>query len=174
MAVITSPFILWSGYNPEFKIPKNPWGDELWAGVSSSGSGVAVSAGLCFGSIGTDTGGSIRYPSMANGVVGLKPTYGAVSRYGVMELAQTLDHVGPLARSVEDVAILFDAISGRDALDPTSLRQDLAPIKHSLSLDVEGMTLGVDPNYIESGTDRGLLSAIDEVIKTFKALGVAL
>ena len=163
-----------SGYNPEFKIPKNPWGDELWAGVSSSGSGVAVSAGLCFGSIGTDTGGSIRYPSMANGVVGLKPTYGAVSRYGVMELAQTLDHVGPLARSVEDVAILFDAISGRDALDPTSLRQDVAPIKDSLSLDVEGMTLGVDFNYIESGTDRGLLSAIDQVIETFKALGVGI
>ena len=163
-----------SSYNPEFKIPKNPWGDELWAGVSSSGSGVSVSAGLCFGSIGTDTGGSIRYPSMANGVVGLKPTYGAVSRYGVMELAQTLDHVGPLARSVEDVAILFDAISGEDALDPTSLRQDLSPIKDSLSLDVEGMTLGVDSTYIESGTDRGLLSALDQVIETFKALGVSI
>ena len=69
-----------SGYNPEFEIPINPWGHKLWAGVSSSGSGVAVAAGLCFGSLGTDTGGSIRYPSMANGIVGLKPSYGAISR----------------------------------------------------------------------------------------------
>ena len=93
-----------SGYNPEFEIPINPWGHKLWAGVSSSGSGVAVAAGLCFGSLGTDTGGSIRYPSMANGIVGLKPSYGAISRYGVMELAGSLDHVGPMTRSVEDAA----------------------------------------------------------------------
>ncbi len=163
-----------SGYNPEFEIPKNPWGSELWAGVSSSGSGVSVSAGLCFGSIGTDTGGSIRYPSMANGVVGLKPTYGSVSRHGVMDLARTLDHVGPLARSVEDVAILFDAIVGRDGLDPTSLSQEIAPISNSLRMNVENIALGVDSNYIESGTDRGLLSAIEEVIETFKTLGVSL
>ena len=158
---------------------ESPWkrpGENrpLVPGGSSGGSAAAVSARAALAATGTDTGGSIRYPSMANGVVGLKPTYGAVSRYGVMELAQTLDHVGPLARSVEDVAILFDAISGRDALDPTSLQQDLAPIKDSLSLDVEGMTLGVDFNYIENGTDRGLLSAIDQVIETFKTLGVGI
>ena len=163
-----------SGYHSEFEIPKNPWGFDLWAGVSSSGSGVAVAAGLCFGSIGTDTGGSIRYPSMANGVVGLKPSYGAVSRHGVMELARTLDHVGPLARSVEDVAIIFDVIAGRDDLDPTSLKRNLTPIKRRLSKGIEGMVLGIDTNYIEDGTDSGLLSAIDDVIKSFEALGVRL
>ena len=163
-----------SGYHPEFEIPKNPWSVELWSGVSSSGSGVAVAAGLCFGSIGTDTGGSIRYPSMANGVVGLKPTYGAVSRHGVMELARTLDHVGPLARSVEDVAIIFDAIAGRDRHDPTSFARNLVPIKTQLSKGIRGMMLGIDSNYIGSGTDSGLLNAIDDVIKSFEALGVRL
>ncbi len=83
-----------SGYHHDFPIPVNPWGAELWSGVSSSGSGVATAAGLCFASLGTDTGGSIRYPSMANGVVGLKPSYGRVSRYGVLELAASLDHIG--------------------------------------------------------------------------------
>ncbi|MCH7815275.1 MAG: amidase, partial [Proteobacteria bacterium] len=83
-----------SGYNPDFDIPVNPWGEKLWAGVSSSGSGVATAAGLCFASLGTDTGGSIRYPAMANGIVGLKPTYDRVSRHGVLALAETLAHFG--------------------------------------------------------------------------------
>jgi amidase len=84
------------GYNPARDIPVNPWGEDLWPGASSSGSGVATAAGLCYGSIGTDTGGSIRFPSAANGIVGLKPTYGRVSRYGVFPLAESLDHVGPM------------------------------------------------------------------------------
>src|SRR6202521_2903145 len=86
------------GYNRARDIPVNPWREDLWAGVSSSGSGVATAAGVCYGSIGTDTGGSIRYPSAANGVVGLKPTYGRVSLDGVVPLAESLDDVGPMAR----------------------------------------------------------------------------
>jgi amidase len=82
--------------------------------MSSSGSGVATAAGLCYAAIGTDTGGSIRYPASANGVVGLKPTYGRISRFGVLAMADSLDHVGPMARSVADVAIMFDAIAGRE------------------------------------------------------------
>ena len=160
-----------SGYNPEFEIPVNPWGHKLWAGVSSSGSGVAVAAGLCFGSLGTDTGGSIRYPSMANGIVGLKPSYGAISRYGVMELAGTLDHVGPMTRSVEDAAIIFDAVAGEDTFDPTSLNLKTTPLCNELSKDIVGMQIGVDRNYIERGTDSGLVSAVDEVIVFFRELG---
>ena len=108
-------------YHPELEVPVNPWNSARWSGVSSSGSAVATAAGLCFGSIGTDTGGSIRYPSAANGCVGLKPTYGRVSRHGVFPLAQSMDHVGPMARTVQDAAILFDAIAGPDDNDPTSL-----------------------------------------------------
>jgi len=114
-----------AGYNPAMDVPLNPWNHDRWPGLSSSGSGVAVAAGLCFGAVGTDTGGSIRMPASANGVVGLKPTYGRVSRYGVMAMADSLDHVGPLAREVTDAALMFDAMAGHDARDPTSL--DAAP-----------------------------------------------
>lgn len=86
------------GYLPDFDLPINPWGEALWPGASSSGSGVATAAGLCFAALGTDTGGSIRFPAMANGIVGLKPTYGRVSRHGVLALAESLDQVGPMAR----------------------------------------------------------------------------
>ncbi|MCH8195905.1 MAG: amidase, partial [Chloroflexi bacterium] len=115
-----------AGYHPDFDIPVNPWRSDVSSGVSSSGSGVAVAAGLCFGALGSDTGGSIRFPSAACGVVGLKPTWGRVSRYGVLPLAESLDHVGPMARSVADVAIVLQAIAGLDPNDPTSL-PDPAP-----------------------------------------------
>jgi amidase len=100
-----------AGYNPSFGVPLNPWRADRWPGMSSSGSAVATPAGLCFAAIGTDTGGSIRNPSSANGVVGLKPTYGRVSRYGVLAMAPSLDHVGSIARTVADAAIMFDAIA---------------------------------------------------------------
>jgi amidase len=110
-----------AGYNPAMDVPLNPWNRDRWPGISSSGSGVAAAAGLCFAAIGTDTGGSIRFPASANGVVGLKPTYGRVSRFGVLVMADSLDHVGSLARRVADAAIVYDAIAGRDPRDPTSL-----------------------------------------------------
>ena len=84
------------GYNRNFDIPQNPWNPDRWTGSSSSGSGVATAAALCFGSLGSDTGGSIRFPSAACGVVGIKPTWGRVSRYGVLALAESMDHVGPM------------------------------------------------------------------------------
>lgn len=88
-----------AGYNPEFQIPLNPWNTERWSGASSSGSAVATAAGLCFGSLGSDTGGSIRFPAVACGIVGIKPTWGRVSRYGVLALAESMDHIGPMTRS---------------------------------------------------------------------------
>ena len=110
-----------AGYHPDFQIPVNPWDAQRWTGVSSSGSGVATAAGLCFGSLGSDTGGSIRFPAAACGVVGLKPTWGRVSRYGVLALAESMDHVGPMTRSSADAAIMLQAIGGHDSNDPTSL-----------------------------------------------------
>merc|ERR1739841_391692 len=101
----------------------NPWGPHLWSGASSSGSGVATAAGLCYGSLGSDTGGSIRFPSAACGIVGLKPTWGRVSRHGVLALAESMDHIGPMTRSVDDASIILEIISGSDEKDPTTLYQ---------------------------------------------------
>jgi len=163
-----------SGYNRDFDIPINPWGENLWAGVSSSGSGVATAAGLCFASLGTDTGGSIRYPAMANGIVGLKPTYGRVSKFGVMALASSLDHVGPMTRTVQDAAVVFEAIAGFDHRDETSLKAPVPSILGSLSLDLSGIKIGVDERYISEGTNPGLVLAITKVIETLKQLGAQL
>ena len=111
-----------TGYPRGVAAPVNPRDPTLYTGMSSSGSAVAACAGLAFATIATDTGGSIRFPSAACGVVGLKPTYGRVSRAGVFPLAASLDHVGPMARSVADVAVVLDAIAGRDPDDPTTRR----------------------------------------------------
>ncbi|MEX0963923.1 MAG: amidase [Pseudohongiellaceae bacterium] len=160
-----------SGYHRDFPVPVNPWGSELWSGVSSSGPAVATAAGLCFASIATDTGGSIRYPSMATGVVGLKPSYGRVSRYGVLELAASLDHVGPITRSVMDAAILFEAIAGYDEKDSTSLRDPAPKIVEALTDELSGIRVGVDERYLSEGTDAGLVDAIHEVIAVLQGLG---
>jgi amidase len=160
-----------SGYHRDFPIPVNPWGENLWAGVSSSGSGVATAAGLCFASLGTDTGGSIRYPAMANGVVGLKPTYGRVSRHGVLELAASLDHIGPITRSVKDAAIVFEAISGFDESDSSSLRDSVPRITASLTDELSGMRIGVDEHYLTNGTNPALVDTIHEVIEVLRQLG---
>jgi len=160
-----------SGYHRDFPIPVNPWGENLWAGVSSSGSGVATAAGLCFASLGTDTGGSIRYPAMANGVVGLKPTYGRVSRHGVLELAASLDHVGPMTRTVKDAAIVFEAIAGFDGNDPSTLKDPIPRIVESLTEDLRGMRVGVDEYYLSNGTNSALLDSIDIVIEVLRHLG---
>lgn len=163
-----------SGYNRDFDIPVNPWGAKLWAGVSSSGCGVATAAGVCFACLGTDTGGSIRYPSMANGIVGLKPTYGRVSRFGVLALADSLDHVGPMTRTVKDAAAVFQTIAGFDARDKTSLKNKVPNILDSLTLDLSGIKIGVDERYISAGTNPGLVSAIDKVLETLVQLNAEL
>src|SRR5258706_1327325 len=110
----------YADHHPDIEPPRNPWDATLWSGASSSGSGVATAAGLCYGSLGSDTGGSIRFPSAANGVTGLKPTWGRVSRYGVFELAATLDHIGPMARSAADTGAMLGVIAGADPNDPTA------------------------------------------------------
>jgi amidase len=163
-----------AGYHPEFDIPVNPWGEQLWAGASSSGSGVATAAGLCFASLGSDTGGSIRFPSMANGIVGLKPTYGRVSRYGVMPLAETLDHVGPMTRSVADAAIMLQAMAGFDENDATTLRDPVPDLLAGPDGGIEGLRIGYDADYSSAGTDAGLVAAIERALEVLQNLGAKL
>ena len=141
------------GYNSEFDIPKNPWNPDRWTGSSSSGSGVATAAGLCFGSLGSDTGGSIRFPSAACGIVGLKPTWGRVSRYGVLALAESMDHVGPMTRSVADAGIMLAAIAGPDPNDPTSLPSPVPNMLDGIGQDIQGVRIGFDENYATSDID---------------------
>jgi amidase len=159
------------GYHRDFEIPVNPWGEDYWAGVSSSGSGVATAAGLCFASLGTDTGGSIRFPSMANGLVGLKPSYGRVSRYGVLPLAESLDHVGPMTRSVRDAAIVFEAIAGHDPNDNTSLQAPVPNMLAELDRGIEGLRIGFDRAYALDGVDPGLAAAIELAVAELERLG---
>lgn len=163
-----------AGYNPVMDVPLNPWNPDCWPGMSSSGSGVAVAAGLCFGAVGTDTGGSIRMPSSANGVVGLKPTYGRVSRFGVMAMAPSLDHVGPMAREVADVAVLFDAMAGRDPADPTCLDAAPAAAARALGGGVRGLRIGVDRSYALRNTDPGQARAIEAALKVLEGRGAVI
>jgi amidase len=158
-------------YHPKLQVPVNPWNAERWSGVSSSGSGVAVAAGLCFASIGTDTGGSIRYPSAANGCVGLKPTYGRISRFGVLALAESLDHVGPMCRTVKDAAILFDILAGHDEKDPTTRREPVELVTPQLEAGVSGLRIGFDRSYSSDGVEPELVRAIHAVLKKLSDLG---
>lgn len=159
------------GYADGLPMPVNPWNPERSPMGSSSGSGVAVAAGLCFGALGTDTGGSIRGPAAANGVVGLKPTWGRVSRHGVFALAPSLDHVGPMARSVADAAAMLDAMAGFDPEDPTTLR-DVAPrCIESLDGGVSGLRVGLDEAYVTTGAAPETAAACLAAVETLRGLG---
>ncbi|MGZ5237857.1 MAG: amidase [Caldimonas sp.] len=158
-------------HHPDIAAPVNPWHRDHWSGASSSGSGVATAAGLCFGSLGSDTGGSIRFPSAANGTTGLKPTWGRVSRHGCFELAASLDHIGPMCRSASDAAIMLGAIAGVDPLDPTTLRQ---PVPDYLAADdatLRGVRVGFDERYALDGVDADTHRAIDATLATLRSLG---
>lgn len=144
-----------SNHHPEMPTPLNPFAPSRWSGASSSGSGAAVAAGLCFGTLGSDTGGSIRFPSHANGVTGLKPTWGRVSRAGVFALADSLDHVGPMARTAKDCAAILAAIAGPDPLDPTAV---LDPPEDYVAL------CGGPVSGVRIGLDEAMLAALDPVV----------
>jgi len=159
------------GYNPEFQVPVNPWKSDHWAGASSSGSGVATAAGQCFASLGSDTGGSIRFPAAACGTVGLKPTWGRVSRYGVLPLAESLDHVGPLTRSVEDAAIVLDAMAGHDPNDPTSLPDLVSDAREKLGEPMAGIRIGYAERYATDGVDPEMAASVREAIRILEGLG---
>jgi amidase len=159
-------------HHPAWPAPTNPWGIDRWSGVSSSGSGVATAAGLCYGSLGTDTGGSIRFPAACNGVVGLKPTYGRVSRYGVFPLAKSLDNVGPMARRVADAAIMLGVIAGHDPHDPTSHHRVVPDYLSLLDQDVRGLRIGVDERFIRDGVHPEVSDAVLQALKELTGLGL--
>ena len=159
------------GYHPDFDVPVNPWDENRWAGASSSGSGVATAAGLCFASLGSDTGGSIRFPAACNGVVGLKPTYGRVSRHGVLALAESLDHVGPLTRTSADAGIVLEAIAGHDGNDPTSVTEPVPSMLDGIDGGVGGLRIGYDEAYATEGIDEGLVASIQKVLQLLERLG---
>ena len=162
------------GYNPKRSIPKNPWDTDKWTGSSSSGSGVATALGLCTGSLGSDTGGSIRFPSSACGLVGIKPTYGRVSRFGVLDLAQTLDHVGPMTRDVRDAALILAVISGFDENDLTTV-PTIAPTFNDIeNANLDGVTIGYSENYSEDGVDGEIIKATRNVLEILQYHGATI
>ena len=158
-------------YHPEFPSPKNPWSDNLWPGASSSGSGAATAAGLCYGSLGSDTGGSIRLPSAANGIVGLKPTWGRVSRHGVFPLAESLDHIGPMTRTVTDAALMLSAIAGYDFRDQTSLTAPVENYAATIEDGVSGLRIGLDEAFITKGASAEVSGAVIDAVRTLERLG---
>jgi len=161
----------YADHHPLIRPPINPWHAAYWTGISSSGSAVATAAGLCFGALGTDTGGSIRWPCGATGLTGIKPTWGRVSRFGSFELAASLDHIGPIARSVTDAAAILAAIAGPDDKDPTTLPD--APPDYPAIIDrgIRGMRVGIDPEWNCTDVDACVQRVLVEAEQTFRALG---
>ena len=152
----------------------NPWNLDHVTGGSSSGSGAAIAAGLAMGSLGSDTGGSIRGPAALCGIVGLKPTYGRVSRYGVLPLSWSLDHVGPMTWTVEDAALMLQVIAGHDPKDPTSSHEPVPDYAAALGTDLKGMKVGVPRHYFfaeDVGLDEDTANAVAQGIQTLKELG---
>ena len=160
-----------------FPAVRNPWNTEHIPGGSSSGSGAALAAGLCYGALGSDTGGSIRTPASHCGIVGIKPTYGRVSRFGVVPLSWSLDHAGPMARSVADCAILLQAIAGYDAKDPASADVTVPDFQARLEDGIQGLRIGVPrSNWFDEnlGVDPRTEALFDEALETLKKLGAAI
>jgi amidase len=156
-------------HHPDMPTPVNPWRGEVWTGASSSGSGAATAAGLCYGSLGSDTGGSIRFPSAACGLTGLKPTWGRVSRYGVFPLSESLDHIGPMTRTAADCAAMLAAIAGADARDPTALLAPVPDYVASLTGSIRGLRVGIAQAYAFDGLGEDVLTALNGVKETLVA-----
>ena len=161
-------------HHPDIVPPVNPWNKAHWTGVSSSGSGVATAAGLCFASLGSDTGGSIRFPSAANGVTGLKPTWGRVSRYGIFDLAPTLDHIGPMCRNAADTGAVLGVIAGIDTYDPTASPMPVPNYLAGLERGIDGLRFGFDPKYNSRGVDRDMVTTVRKTLTTLTAMGAEL
>ena len=160
-----------SNENSAFGPVRNPWDLQRVPGGSSGGSAAAVAASLCAGSLGTDTGGSIRQPAALCGVVGMKPTYGRVSRYGVIAFASSLDHPGPFGRTVEDVAALLEVIAGHDPYDATSIPQPVGRYRQACTAGLSGMRLGVPQEYFQAGMDPEVEAAVREAIDEIARVG---
>ena len=157
--------------NSGYQITRNPWDVERIPGGSSGGSAAAVSGDLCAAALGTDTGGSIRQPAHCCGIVGLKPTYGRVSRYGLVAFASSLDQIGPMTKDVEDCAIMMNAISGYDPNDSTSVDIEAPDYKEWLVKDVRGMRIGIPREYLVEGMDPDVEKNVREAIDLLRGQG---
>jgi len=158
-------------HHPDMPTPVNPWQADVWTGASSSGSGAATAAGLCYGSLGSDTGGSIRFPSAACGLTGLKPTWGRVSRYGIVPLSETLDHIGPMTRTAADCAAMLAAIAGPDHRDPTALLGPVPDYLARLNGGIRGLRVGIAEAYAFDGLSDEVLTALTGAKDALVALG---
>jgi aspartyl-tRNA(Asn)/glutamyl-tRNA(Gln) amidotransferase subunit A len=157
--------------NSGFHATRNPWDTARIPGGSSGGSTAAVAADECAAALGSDTGGSIRQPASLCGVIGLKPTYGRVSRYGLVAFASSLDQIGPITKNVTDCAIVLNVISGRDSLDSTSASVDVPDFTRVLGRDIKGTKVGVPKEYFVKGMDENVLVSIRQAVKQLETLG---
>jgi aspartyl-tRNA(Asn)/glutamyl-tRNA(Gln) amidotransferase subunit A len=157
--------------NSAFKKTRNPWNLGCVPGGSSGGSAAAVAADMCAGALGTDTGGSIRQPGGFCGVAALKPTYGRVSRYGLVAFASSLDQIGPLTKDVRDAAILLGALAGHDPLDSTSAEVPVPDYEAALTGDVRGLRIGIPAEYFIEGMDSEVEAAVSQAIQVLEGLG---
>ena len=164
----------YSDHHPSVMPPKNPWNADYWPGISSSGPAVATAAGLCYGSLASDTGGSIRWPCAANGLTGLKPSWGRVSRYGVFELAATLDHVGTIARSAADAGAMLAVVAGRDPNDPTAVFDPVPDYLAAVEQGVPGLRIGLDARWNSDGVDAATQRVLGEAIEALRAVGASI
>jgi amidase len=158
-------------HHPSLPRPVNPWSPPHWTGVSSSGSGVAPAAGFCYGAIGSDTGGSIRMPSSANNLTGIKPTWGRVSRHGLIHLSETFDHLGPMARSAADAAAILQAIAGADPDDPTARPEPVPDYLAEQGRGVSDLVIGVDWEFATGGMPAEITAAVRDAAEVFSSLG---
>lgn len=157
--------------NSAYQKTTNPWNKDYVPGGSSGGSAAAVAAGQVPFALGSDTGGSVRQPASYCGVVGMKPTYGRVSRFGLVAFASSLDQVGPLTRTVEDNARILEVISGVDEMDPTSANIDVPNYREALTGDIKGLKVAVPKEYLQEGVDEEVANKINQAIDTLKELG---
>jgi amidase len=164
----------YSDHHPSVIPPKNPWNADYWPGISSSGAAVATAAGLCYGALASDTGGSIRWPCAANGLTGLKPSWGRVSRYGVFELAATLDHVGTIARSAADAGAMLGVIAGRDRADPTAVLDAVPDYLAAAGQDIRDLRIGVDATWNGNGVDVATQRVLEEAVEALRELGAVI
>jgi aspartyl-tRNA(Asn)/glutamyl-tRNA(Gln) amidotransferase subunit A len=157
--------------NSAFGITRNPWDTTRIPGGSSGGSAAAVSADECLAALGSDTGGSIRQPAALCGCVGLKPTYGRVSRYGLVAFASSLDQIGTFTKDVRDAAAMLGVIAGHDSRDSTSVPQPVPDFSAALTSDIHGLKLGLPKEYLVGGLDAEVKAAVDAAVKQFEKLG---
>jgi aspartyl-tRNA(Asn)/glutamyl-tRNA(Gln) amidotransferase subunit A len=157
--------------NSGFHTTRNPWDTDRIPGGSSGGSAAAVAADECIAALGSDTGGSIRQPASLCGVVGMKPTYGRVSRYGLVAFASSLDQIGPITKNVADCALLLNVISGRDPRDSTSAPVDVPDFTAGLGEEIKGLRIGIPREYFIEGMDSEVEEAVKEAIRKFESLG---